>query len=108
MTKFSKALRLLQESQLIAQLIRSNFGKNLSTGSKQYDEIMEKLHKENADFESFIFVSILYIIFAKKGFGEWTDFWYDMGERIFSNDAYDPEDDRADADDETPTCDDDE
>ena len=47
-------------------------------------------------------------IFAKKGFGEWTDFWYDMGERIFSNDAYDPEDDRADADDETPTCDDDE
>ena len=102
---FKKALRLLLESQLIAQLIRKNYGQLSNSGCKEYDDLMTKICKENADFDSFIFVSILFIIFAKKGFGEWTDFWYDMGARIYANDAYDP--DEEDLNYKRHRCDDD-
>lgn len=100
MTPFTKALRLLQESKLIAQLVRNNYAQLSHSGSKEYDDFITQMCKKDAEYTSFIFVSILFIIFAKKGFGQWTDFWYEMGERIFSEDAYDPDDEPNDEDDE--------
>lgn len=85
---------------MIAKLIRKNYSQ-LSSGSQEYDILLNDLCFKNPDFHAFIFTSILFIIFVKKGFGEWTDFWYEMGERLYSEDAYDPDDD------ETPDDDDD-
>ena len=83
MSNFSKAFRILLESSFIAKVLRTNLTKKPITGDPKIDHDLFELFDRNAERSAYSFVATLFVIAQGMGFSEWTDFWYDMGSRIY-------------------------
>lgn len=89
MSNFTKAFRILLESSFIAKVLRTNLTKKPITGDPDIDRDLFQLFERNAERSAYSFVATLFVIAQGIGFSEWTDFWYDMGSRIYGTDDND-------------------
>jgi hypothetical protein len=86
MKNLSKAFRIFSESSFIAKTLCKNLCKRPITGDAKLDKDIAALFERAAEKCANSFVCTLFVLAQGKGFSEWTDFWYDMGSRIYGND----------------------
>lgn len=89
MTCLFKALRIFRESSFIAKTLSKNLSKYSITGDAQLDRDLAALLERAAEKSANSFVCTLFVLAQSMGFSEWTDFWYDMGYRIYGKDEDD-------------------
>ena len=97
-----QATRIFQEMPLIRELLANAVESYNPTGDDCLDSSLKVCLLENVPGQADIFVTSLYAIAQDMDFGEWNDFWFDMGIRIFDaeNEFHYPEDELIDFDEE--------
>ena len=86
MKNLSNALRVFGETSFIAKTLCKNLCKYSITGDAQLDRDLAALLERAAEKSANSFVCTLFVLAQSMGFSEWTDFWYDMGYRIYGKD----------------------
>ena len=78
-----KVTRIFQEQALIEKTLLKNISEYRPTGDEDFDsQVRQHLMKDVHD-RSVSFILSLYDIAWDMTFGEWQDFWFDLGIRIF-------------------------
>ena len=78
-----KAKRIFQEMPLIERLLNKSIDNYSPTGDDDLDETLRKALRDDVPARADGFVMCLRDIAQDMTFGEWQDFWLDMGIRIF-------------------------
>ena len=97
-----QATRIFQEMPLIRELLTKAVEDYNPTGDDSLDPSLKVCLLEDVPGQTDIFVTCLYAIAQDMDFGEWNDFWFDMGIRIFDaeNEFHHPDDELIDLDEE--------
>ena len=92
MSKQSK--RIFQDLPMIELLLQKAVEKYAPTGDESLDPSIQIRLMEDVPDKADTFVTCLYLLAQDMCFGEWNDFWFDMGIRVFdAENEYDfPED----------------
>ena len=87
-----KATRIFQEQALIEKTLLKNISEYRPTGDEDFDTLVRQHLMKDVHDRSVSFILSLYDIVWDMTFGEWQDFWFDMGIRIFdAENDYDDE-----------------
>ena len=78
-----KATRIFQEQALIEKTLLKNISEYRPTGDEDFDTLVRQHLMKDVHDRSVSFILSLYDIAWDMTFGEWQDFWFDMGIRIF-------------------------
>lgn len=78
-----QSVRIFQEMPLIRELLTKAVEAYNPTGDDSLDPSLKVCLLEDVPGQADIFVTCLYAIAQDMDFGEWNDFWFDMGIRIF-------------------------
>ena len=78
-----KANRIFQEMSLIERLLNKSIDNYNPTGDEDLDETLRKALRDDVPARADGFVMCLRDIAQDMTFGDWQDFWLDMGIRIF-------------------------
>lgn len=78
-----KAKRIFQEQEHIEKTLLKNISEYRPTGDEDFDSLVRNHLMQDVHGRSVSFVLSLYDIAWNMTFGEWQDFWFDMGIRIF-------------------------
>ena len=81
MTK--KATRIFQEQAYIEKTMLKNISEYRPTGDEDFDSLVRQHLMKSVHERSVSFILSLYDIAWDMTFGEWQDFWFDMGIRVF-------------------------
>ena len=96
MNCLSKAFRIFGESSFIAKTLCNRLCKRPITNDAQLNRDLTALFESTAEKCATSFVCTLFVIAKDMGFSEWTDFWYDMGTRIYGQNDDEEDDDLID------------
>ena len=77
------ASRIFQEMPLIEKLLNKSIDNYSPTGDESLDEALRNALRDDVPARTDGFVMCLRDIAQDMTFGEWQDFWLDMGIRIF-------------------------
>ena len=87
-----KATRIFQEQAYIEKTMLKNISEYRPTGDEDFDSLVRQHLMKSVHDRSVSFILSLYDIAWDMTFGEWQDFWFDMGIRIFdAENEYDDE-----------------
>ena len=78
-----QSVRIFNEMPLIRELLTKAVEAYNPTGDESLDPSLKVCLLEDVPGQADIFVTCLYAIAQDMDFGEWNDFWFDMGIRIF-------------------------
>ena len=78
-----QSVRIFQEMPLIRELLTKAVEAYNPTGDDSLDPSLKVCLLEDVPGQADTFVTCLYAIAQDMDFGEWNDFWFDMGIRIF-------------------------
>ena len=78
-----KVTRIFQEQALIEKTLLKNISEFRPTGDEDFDSLVRQHLMKDVHDRSVSFILSLYDIAWDMTFGEWQDFWFDMGIRIF-------------------------
>ena len=78
-----KVTRIFQEQALIEKTLLKNISEYRPTGDEDFDSLVRQHLMKDVHDRSVSFILSLYDIAWDMTFGEWQDFWFDMGIRIF-------------------------
>ena len=78
-----KPSRIFQEQALIEKTLLKNMNEYRPTGDEDFDSLVRNHLMQDVHGRSVSFILSLYDIAWNMTFGEWQDFWFDMGIRIF-------------------------
>ena len=78
-----QSVRIFQEMPLIRELLSKAVEAYNPTGDDSLDPSLKVCLLEDVPGQADTFVTCLYAIAQDMDFGEWNDFWFDMGIRIF-------------------------
>ena len=78
-----KPSRIFQEQEHIEKTLLKNISEYRPTGDEDFDSLVRNHLLQDVHSRSDSFVQSLYDIAWNMTFGEWQDFWFDMGIRIF-------------------------
>ena len=78
-----KATRIFQEQAHIEKTLLKNISEYRPTGDEDFDALVRQHLLKSVHERSVSFILSLYDIAWDMTFGEWQDFWFDMGIRIF-------------------------
>ena len=78
-----KATRIFQEQANIEKILLKNISEYRPTGDEDFDSLVRQHLMKDIHERSVGFILSLYDIAWDMTFGEWQDFWFDMGIRIF-------------------------
>lgn len=94
--------RIFNEMPLIRELLTKTIEAYTPTGDDSLDPSLKVCLLEDVPGQADTFVTCLYAIAQNMDFGDWNDFWFDMGIRIFDaeNEFRYPEDELIDFDEE--------
>ncbi len=79
-----KATRIFQEMPLIERLLNKSIDNYSPTGDDDLDETLRNALRDDVPARADGFVICLRDITQNMTFGDWQDFWLDMGIRIFN------------------------
>lgn len=79
----NKASCIFQEQALIEKTLLKNISEYRPTGDEDFDSLVRNHLQQDVHGRSVSFILSLYDIAWDMTFGEWQDFWFDMGIRIF-------------------------
>lgn len=96
-----QSVRIFQEMPLIRELLTKAVEAYNPTGDDSLDPSLKVCLLEDVPGQADIFVTCLYAIAQDMDFGEWNDFWFDMGIRIFDAENEFRYEDLESTDDET-------
>lgn len=96
-----QSVRIFQEMPLIRELLTKAVEAYNPTGDDSLDPSLKVCLLEDVPGQADIFVICLYTIAQDMDFGEWNDFWFDMGIRIFDAENEFRYEDLESTDDET-------
>ena len=101
-----QTIRIFSEMPLIRELLTKAVETYNPTGDDCLDPSLKVCLLEDVPGQADTFVTCLYAIAQDMDFGEWNDFWFDMGIRIFDaeNEFHYPEDELIDFDEEEEVC----
>ena len=78
-----KATRIFQEQANIEKILLKNISEYRPTGDEDFDSLVRQHLMKDVHERSVGFILSLYDIAWDMTFGEWQDFWFDMGIRVF-------------------------
>lgn len=78
-----QSVRIFDEMPLIRELLTKAVEAYHPTGDDSLDPSLKVCLLEDVPGQADTFVTCLYAIAQDMDFGEWNDFWFDMGIRIF-------------------------
>lgn len=78
-----KATRIFQEQAYIEKTMLKNISEYRPTGDEDFDSLVRQHLMKSVHERSVSFILSLYDIAWDMTFGEWQDFWFDMGIRVF-------------------------
>ena len=78
-----KATRIFQEQAYIEKTMLKNISEYRHTGDEDFDSLVRQHLMKSVHDRSVSFILSLYDIAWDMTFGEWQDFWFDMGIRVF-------------------------
>ncbi len=78
-----KATRIFQEQAHIEKTLLKSISEYRPTGDEDFDALVRQHLLKSVHERSVGFILSLYDIAWDMTFGEWQDFWFDMGIRIF-------------------------
>ena len=78
-----KATRIFQEQAYIEKILLKNISEYRPTGDEDFDSLVRQHLMKDIHERSVGFILSLYDIAWDMTFGEWQDFWFDMGIRVF-------------------------
>ena len=78
-----KSSRIFQEMPLIERLLNKSIDNYSPTGDEDLDETLRNALRDDVPARADGFVMCLRDIVQDMTFGDWQDFWLDMGIRIF-------------------------
>ena len=78
-----KTTRIFQVQAHIEKTLLKNIGEYSPTGDEDFDSLVRQHLMKSVHDRSVSFILSLYDIAHNMTFGEWQDFWFDMGIRIF-------------------------
>ena len=78
-----QSVRIFQEMPLIRELLTKAVEAYNPTGDDSLDPSLKVCLLEDVPGQADTFVTCLYAIAQDMDFGDWNDFWFDMGIRIF-------------------------
>ena len=78
-----QSVRIFQEVPLIRELLAKAVEGYNPTGDDSLDPSLKVCLLEDVPGQADTFVTCLYAIAQDMDFGDWNDFWFDMGIRIF-------------------------
>lgn len=78
-----QSVRIFLEMPLIRELLTKAVEAYNPTGDDSLDPSLKVCLLEDIPGQADIFVTCLYAIAQDMDFGDWNDFWFDMGIRIF-------------------------
>ena len=78
-----QSVRIFDEMPLIRELLTKAVEAYNPTGNDSLDPSLKVCLLEDVPGQADTFVTCLYAIAQDMDFGEWNDFWFDMGIRIF-------------------------
>ena len=78
-----KVTRIFQEQALIEKTLLKNISEYRPTGDEDFDSLVRQHLMKDVHDRSVSFILSLYDIAWDMTFGEWQDFWFDLGIRIF-------------------------
>lgn len=96
-----QSVRIFQEMPLIRELLTKAVEGYNPTGDDSLDPSLKVCLLEDVPGQADIFVTCLYAIAQDMDFGDWNDFWFDMGIRIFDAENEFRYEDLESTDDET-------
>ena len=96
-----QSVRIFNEMPLIRELLTKAVEAYNPTGDDSLDPSLKVCLLEDVPGQADIFVTCLYAIAQDMDFGEWNDFWFDMGIRIFDAENEFRYEDLESTDDET-------
>jgi hypothetical protein len=96
-----QSVRIFQEMPLIRELLTKAVEAYNPTGDDSLDPSLKVCLLEDVPGQADTFVTCLYAIAQDMDFGEWNDFWVDMGIRIFDAENEFRYEDLESTDDET-------
>lgn len=96
-----QSVRIFQEMPLIRELLTKAVEAYNPTGDDSLDPSLKVCLLEDVPGQADIFVTCLYAIAQDMDFGDWNDFWFDMGIRIFDAENEFRYEDLESTDDET-------
>ena len=101
-----QTIRIFSEMPLIRELLTKAVEAYNPTGDDSLDPSLKVCLFEDVPGQADTFVTCLYAIAQDMDFGDWNDFWFDMGIRIFDaeNEFRYPEDELIDFDEEEEVC----
>ena len=78
-----QSVRIFDEMPLIRELLTKAVEAYNPTGDDSLDPSLKVCLLEDVPGQADTFVTCLYAIAQDMDFGDWNDFWFDMGIRIF-------------------------
>lgn len=78
-----KVTQIFQERAHIEKTLLKSIGDYRPTGDEDFDSMVRHHLLQDVSERSESFILSLYDIAHSMTFGEWQDFWFDMGIRIF-------------------------
>lgn len=78
-----QSVRIFKEMPLIRELLTKAVEAYNPTGDDSLDPSLKVCLLEEVPGQADTFIICLYAIAQDMDFGEWNDFWFDMGIRIF-------------------------
>lgn len=96
-----QSVRIFKEMPLIRELLTKAVEAYNPTGDDSLDPSLKVCLLEDVPGQADTFVTCLYAIAQDMDFGEWNDFWFDMGIRIFDAENEFRYEDLESTDDET-------
>ena len=96
-----QSVRIFNEMPLIRELLTKAVEGYNPTGDDSLDPSLKVCLLEDVPGQADTFVTCLYAIAQDMDFGEWNDFWFDMGIRIFDAENEFRYEDLESTDDET-------
>ena len=78
-----KATRIFQKQANIEKILLKNISEYRPTGDEDFDSLVRQHLMKDIHERSVGFILSLYDIAWDMTFGEWQDFWFDMGIRVF-------------------------
>ena len=78
-----QSVRIFNEMPLIRELLTKAVEAYNPTGDDSLDPSLKVCLLEDVPGQADTFVTCLYAIAQDMDFGDWNDFWFDMGIRIF-------------------------
>ena len=96
-----QSVRIFNEMPLIRELLTKAVESYNPTGDDSLDPSLKVCLLEDVPGQADIFVTCLYAIAQDMDFGDWNDFWFDMGIRIFDAENEFRYEDLESTDDET-------